>query len=204
MAISAKLPGIKEMEMLKSILANYKLQREKFETIIEELLSKADIEYAEYQNWTDQLLDELETVSNVEWSFESRIKVLLQNAGQPHGQDKTVTPSVADLSLEPKFEKIQVPTFDGNILKFQSFRGLFENLFHNKNLSNVQKLYYLQTAMIGRASELIRNFPLSEQSYNEAWEFIVSCYDNERAKIRALFKKLQNLEPMVGVFTYWF
>lgn len=37
-------------------------------------------------------------------------------------------------------KKIEVPTFDDNVLKFNSFRSLYENLVHNNaNFSNFQK-----------------------------------------------------------------
>lgn len=43
---------------------------------------------------------------------------------------------------QSKLSRINIPTFNGNILNFANFRGLFENLVHsNTELSNVQKLY---------------------------------------------------------------
>jgi len=95
-----------------------------------------------------------------------------------------ITLNSEDSSLQPKLEHIQVPTFDGDILKFQNFKSLFENLIHNNAaLSNVQKLYYLKQALISSAGKLVRNFELSKDSYTEAWEFVLARYGNKRATI---------------------
>jgi len=108
-----------------------------------------------------------------------------------------ITLNSEDSSLQPKLEHIQVPTFDGDILKFQNFKSLFENLIHNNAaLSNVQKLYYLKQALISSAGKLVRNFELSKDSYTEAWEFVLARYGNKRATIWAVFKRLQNLESI--------
>lgn len=67
-------------------------------------------------------------------------------------------------------EGIQIPTFDGDILKFQNFKSLFENLIHNNvELSGVLKLYYLKQSLIGKANDLVRDFDLNDSSYGEAW-----------------------------------
>ncbi|XP_065218644.1 uncharacterized protein LOC135844395 [Planococcus citri] len=97
----------------------------------------------------------------------------------------------------PKLAKISPPTFDGNILNFQNYRGLFENLVHNQSdLSNVQKLYYLKQSCIGDAKDLLRDFELEDELYVEAWNYMLSKFDNRRLVIRILFKKLIGVEPI--------
>lgn len=38
-----------------------------------------------------------------------------------------------DNSFTPKLEEIKVPRFDGEILNFSNFKGLYENLVHNND-----------------------------------------------------------------------
>ena len=46
-----------------------------------------------------------------------------------------------DNTLVPNLEEIKVPKFDGEILSFPNFKGLYENLIHNNpNLTGVQKM----------------------------------------------------------------
>ena len=50
--------------------------------------------------------------------------------------------------------------------------------------------------MIGGAENFVRDFKLNEQSYSEAWSYILSRFDNKRAVIKSLFRNLYNLEPI--------
>lgn len=82
-------------------------------------------------------------------------------------------------------------------MNFGNFRALFENLIHNNHdLKNVQKLYYLKQALVGPAEDLIRDFELNDQAYPEAWAYLINRYDNKRAIVRLLFRKLRDLEQL--------
>jgi hypothetical protein len=96
----------------------------------------------------------------------------------------------------PKLEEIPVPKFDGEILNFPNFKGLYENLIHNNaSLSPVQKMHYLKKACKdGKAERLVRDFPLTEQAYGEAWALVLSRFDNKRAIVQALFRQFVNIQ----------
>ena len=98
---------------------------------------------------------------------------------------------------QPKLKRIEVPQFDGDILKFDNFRQLFENLVHIRDdLTNIQKLYYLKEAFVGPAAEIARDFTLNDRLYSEAWTYILSRYDNPRSVVKTLFLKFTNLKPL--------
>jgi len=65
-------------------------------------------------------------------------------------------------------------------------------------LSKVCKLYYLKQALVGTAGDLVRDFELSEELYDEAWAFVLSRYNNKRATVRVLFRRLQQLESIMS------
>jgi hypothetical protein len=86
--------------------------------------------------------------------------------------DKTVHIS-SELSGENqplvKLSSINLPTFAGNYEGWQTFNGLFPSLVHqNTSLSNVQKLHYLKTSVIGEAEGLLKHIQETESNYEQA------------------------------------
>lgn len=79
---------------------------------------------------------------------------------------------------------------------------MFKNLVLDcKELSKVQKLYYLKNALIGKASELLADTAISETAYQEAWMNLCERYHNKRAIIRAClsdFFEIQKLKKNQG------
>ena len=84
-------------------------------------------------------------------------------------------------TVQPKLKDIEVPKFRGDVMKFQNFKALFENLIHNReDLSNVQKLHYLKEALSGDALEIIINFELCDSAYPEAWKCLLDRFDGKK------------------------
>lgn len=68
----------------------------------------------------------------------------------------------------PKFD---LPRFSGGLEDWLSFKQIFGTTIHeNTQLSNLQKLQYLKTSVVGAANKLIKGFSITESSYKEAWE----------------------------------
>ena len=82
---------------------------------------------------------------------------VVHNQGQSVGQFVTRLP------------KLTLPTFSGNPLQFQTFWDSFEAAVHNNNsLTGVQKFHYLRSQLVGDASHVIANFPLTDLSYQHS------------------------------------
>ena len=81
-----------------------------------------------------------------------------------------------------KLPKLEVPTFDGNILNWKSFWEQFCVSIHNRpSLSNSEKLVYLQSALReGSAKRTIEGLSRSGEYYSEAIECLQSRYDRPR------------------------
>lgn len=122
------------------------------------------------------MLKELDAVKDVGFTREGKIKSFYKLLRAEESR-KSLLPSKADLngsfrllnsSNQPK--RIAIPNFDGDVLNFHNFRGLFENFVHNNSeLSNVEKLYYLKQALTEPAKQIISDFELEDTSYPEAW-----------------------------------
>ncbi|XP_076545268.1 uncharacterized protein LOC143305457 [Osmia lignaria lignaria] len=81
----------------------------------------------------------------------------------------------------PQLPEIQLPTFSGYPLQWESFRDLFRSLVHSvPNLPDVQKFLYLKTALTGEAAEVIQNTPITDAGYQGAWEDLEQRYGNLR------------------------
>ena len=81
-----------------------------------------------------------------------------------------------------KLPKLDVPTFDGNILNWKSFWKQFCVSVHNRtNLSDSEKLVYLQHALKGgSAKQVIEGLSHSGEYYAEAIESLQSRYNRPR------------------------
>ena len=64
---------------------------------------------------------------------------------------------------------MELPKFDGDVLKFQNFWDLFEAAVHdNDNVPDVQKFTYLRSALEGVAYHTIEGFEVTSANYHHA------------------------------------
>ena len=98
----------------------------------------------------------------------------------------THTPSVASTPVSTdkgvKLPKLDVPTFDGQVINWRSFWEQFEVAIHSKSaLSDSEKLAYLKHALKGgTAKNVIEGLSRSGEQYKEAIESLKSRYDRPR------------------------
>ncbi|XP_022161886.1 uncharacterized protein LOC111027777 [Myzus persicae] len=93
--------------------------------------------------------------------------------------------------------KIQIPSFDGDILLWIPFRDTFKSLVHsNDSLSNIERFHYLHSAVTGSASTVIRSIPLSDPNYLVAWKALEERFDNPRLIVNAHLDKIFNFQPL--------
>ena len=92
--------------------------------------------------------------------------------------------------MELKFDRIELPTFSGDLTEWNSFREIFTLLVHNNNqISNLLKFHQLRSHLKGVAYETIRGYQLSETNYNAAWTDLVQRYDRTNNIIHEYIKK---------------
>ena len=102
-------------------------------------------------------------------------------------------PGVADPSGKPamststvhkhsKLPKLEVPTFNGNVLHWQQFWEQFETTVHGRDgLTNAEKLVYLQQAIrSGSSRTVIEGLSHSGDQYGEAISCLKQRYDQPR------------------------
>ena len=91
------------------------------------------------------------------------------------GQDIEQTHAVAVGSSAPpqpsshlSRPKIKIEPYDGNLLKWNTWFGLFKTLIHNQAISNAKKMTHLQTLTTGTAQQAISGFYCNSSMYNAA------------------------------------
>jgi len=88
-------------------------------------------------------------------------------------------------SVSLKLPEMQLPTFDGQLVNYQSFKETFKALVHNDvRLSAIQKFFYLKNCLKNTSiSSEISSLELTEENYNLAWDLIISRYENKKALV---------------------
>lgn len=101
---------------------------------------------------------------------------LLSCSFNPHAEST----SVADTTprIDVRLPRMNLPTFDGDILKWASFYDLFETAIHqNASLHNAQRLYFLKTNLTGEAAALISHLKIEDGNYEPALEKLKQRYE---------------------------
>ena len=79
------------------------------------------------------------------------------------------------LSLCPKVQvklpKIDLPTFDGDVLSWQSYyQSIKVSVVDNPSFADVQKLEYLMRSLKGSAAEAVKGFAVIQENYQPVLE----------------------------------
>ena len=95
-----------------------------------------------------------------------------------------------------KLPKLELPKFDGDVLKFQNFGGQFEAAVHdNDNVPAVQKFTFLRSVLEGFAYHTIEGFEVTSANYQHAVDALKHRFGRKRIIISSLVKSIVQLEP---------
>jgi len=99
--------------------------------------------------------------------------------------------------LHIQLPKIQLPKFDGDILRWITFRDTYISLVHdNVTLTNIEKFHYLVSSVRGSASAVVRSIALSDSNYILAWNALNERFDNPRLIMNSHMDRLFNFSPL--------
>lgn len=148
------------------------------------------------ENSSDESHDlDLETFENGFYDLNARIKVFLDK--KEIGINK-VPKSESDMGDNfLRLPSIELPSFSGEFENWPEFHDAFDSLIHsNSKLSNIQKFYYLISALKGEAAQSIKSLKVSSENYLVAWELLKKRFENKRLIVQNNIKALFNLEPI--------
>ncbi|XP_029166945.1 uncharacterized protein LOC114937597 [Nylanderia fulva] len=93
-----------------------------------------------------------------------------------------------------RLPKLNLPTFDGSIDKWENFRDRFTSLIrYDQTLSNVDRMHYLISCVKGEASNALSNLAVTDANFPVAWDILIARYDNKRRLINCHLQSLLNL-----------
>ncbi|XP_025997419.1 uncharacterized protein LOC113005762 [Solenopsis invicta] len=93
-----------------------------------------------------------------------------------------------------KLPEASLPTFDGKYENWLSFKNAFANMIGSRtDLSDIDKLHYLKSALIGDAASKIRIFAIDGINYTKAWELLERAYEVKRILISRHYSMILNL-----------
>ncbi|XP_011687752.1 PREDICTED: uncharacterized protein LOC105449960 [Wasmannia auropunctata] len=117
--------------------------------------------------------------------------------------DPTPTITVSDphdfSRPSPHLPKLNLPTFDGSIDKWETFRDRFQSMIQNDpNLSNVNRMHYLFSCLKGAASKALDHLAITNANFEVAWNILVSRYDNKRRLVTTHLISLLDLPTVTS------
>uniref|UniRef100_A0A0N4WA57 Integrase catalytic domain-containing protein n=1 Tax=Haemonchus placei TaxID=6290 RepID=A0A0N4WA57_HAEPC len=90
--------------------------------------------------------------------------------------------------------KMELPTFDGNLLDYPEFASRFATLVGNKTqLDNTTKLSLLKSCLRGRALQSIQGLSMMPENYAIAMDILRTHYDDKVTMKHILYTKLAQL-----------
>ncbi|KAG1668338.1 Ubiquitin-like modifier-activating enzyme ATG7 [Nymphon striatum] len=90
--------------------------------------------------------------------------------------------------------KLSLTTFDGTLLKWQTFYDDFKSAVHNNtHITNIEKFQYLRCQLIGDAAKVIDGLPLTELNYEHALQILENRYGKKQQLVAAYMKGLWEL-----------
>lgn len=98
-----------------------------------------------------------------------------------------------------KLPKLEIPTFDGNILKFSEFWDTFLATVHtNQKLANIEKFTYLRSKLSKNVLEVIAGLSLTNENYSAAIELLLERFGNKNKIIKEHYAQLMEIPVSSG------
>ena len=146
---------------------------------------------------SDELLGLHATLKKRLFDCSLQVEELLQPLVRARSHEPTPGPTHSD-SKGVKLPKLDVPTFDGNILNGKCFWEQFCISVHDRSsLSDSEKLVYLQHEVKdGSAKRVIEGLSRSGEHYSEAVECLTSRYDRPRLIHQTHVKMILEAPPL--------
>lgn len=96
-----------------------------------------------------------------------------------------------------KLDRITIPTFDGDLTQWISFRDQFTDLVHNNpTLTPIVKFTMLRNHLRGLAAGAINGFKLSGADYETAWQIIMNRYNRPDKIIDEYLRRFNELPKL--------
>ncbi|GFT81907.1 uncharacterized protein TNCV_3908821 [Trichonephila clavipes] len=120
----------------------------------------------------------------------------VQNQGRTQN---SVASSITSNSNVVNFRlpKLSIPQFNGHFKDWINFKDLFVSTVHSQvSISNAEKFQYLKGLLTNEPASLIKHMPISNDSYEEAWQKLLDRYNNKKQIVQSLIKTFLDQKPI--------
>ena len=98
-----------------------------------------------------------------------------------------------------KIPQLDIPTFSGDLMRWKEFWDTFEaTVDHNPNLSDIEKLNYLNSKLIGEAKSAVSGILLSKENYRVAVEMLKERFGGVQSVVNCHYTELINITPAIN------
>ncbi|XP_065093228.1 uncharacterized protein LOC135713939 [Ochlerotatus camptorhynchus] len=106
-------------------------------------------------------------------------------------------PSRTNQMARIKLPEVKLPSFDGSVTDWLTFRDTFKSLIDsNPNLSDVDKFSYLVASLTKEAKRVVEAIDITEANYPIAWETLARRFDNKKLVVKTYLDALLSVEPL--------
>ena len=102
----------------------------------------------------------------------------------------------AKINAAIKIPKLELQKFDGDAAYFSNFKKSFQNVYHNLEMTNADRLRYLKQSLEGDPKKQIEALEETDSAYEEAWRQLEGTYATPGQIKFALIKKFLDLSPV--------
>ena len=132
------------------------------------------------------------------WAFRDRIKKVMLRAEaslQTASEDLRLAASASGGHGNARLPKLELPRFQGDVLRWGAFWEAFESAVDQTDLSEVTKLTYLRSLLGGEALRCVEGLALCAQSYYATCELLKNRFGRQELII---FSHVQQLLQISG------
>ncbi|XP_056016813.1 uncharacterized protein LOC130053512 [Ostrea edulis] len=102
-------------------------------------------------------------------------------------------------SLAVRLPKLELPSYNGDNIKFQEFWDAFDaTINRNSKLSRIEKFNYLQSKLTGEAKAAISGMSLTHENYDVAIDIIQERFGDAQSVIHKHYMELINIQPVTN------
>lgn len=151
---------------------------------------------------SDQYLEEVELVYVEAISmYQNKIETLIKYEKERTGIDNRVNASASGgqqlitATQELTLERIPLPKFNGDFVKWNEWRAMFDSLVHNKaKLTTTEKFHYLKSSVTDDANRVLSGWHMIGENYMAAYDELVKLYENKYRIVLAHLTELTNMQ----------
>ncbi|VDO36253.1 unnamed protein product [Haemonchus placei] len=100
------------------------------------------------------------------------------------------------MQIKVQFPELELPDFEGDMVKFPEFWGLYQLAVHNNAaIAPTAKFAYLKNKLEGTAHDIIASITMSTENYPQAINLLLSTYNKPDDSRNRLVEQLEGLSP---------